>query len=277
MARLAPAHQLRDPGREKPGRDVGLPLIRVSPGVIVGINCRVDRAHRCACFAQRKCDDPLTLIPPSASCDLLEGAHEPIESAVFFETNFQLSEIEILRVSKTFQKEPVHDLGQCLVPASDPPVGGDVEYDSVSRDILGDLSQVDANLAIICPSRESFARGFHGRYRDSRSRGPSILAKLDLPEPKKPETQIAMPSLGLLRAASVAFEYLNVVVSDGVGDDVLIDLRPNDLGIGLIDLDNFFDLARDVIGEEAANLGTRHCLPVRRSWGGSCVRPQALP
>jgi hypothetical protein len=33
---------------------------------------------------------------------------------------------------------------------------------------------------------------------------PSILAKLDLPEPKKPETQMAMPSCGLFGVSRYA-------------------------------------------------------------------------
>ena len=38
VARLAPLNQLRDSRREQPGRDVGLSLVGVSPGVVVGIN-----------------------------------------------------------------------------------------------------------------------------------------------------------------------------------------------------------------------------------------------
>ena len=79
---------------------------------------------------------------------------------------------------------------------------------------------------------------------------PSILAKLDLPEPKKPETQMAIPSCGLFGVSPVCLEDSRCNAADGVGDDVLVDLVADDLLIGLVDLDDFFDAPVDVAGEE---------------------------
>jgi hypothetical protein len=57
---------------------------------------------------------------------------------------------------------------------------------------------------------------------------PSILAKLDLPEPKKPDTQMAT-LVRLVRRLAVSVEDARVVLGDRVGDDVLVDLVADDL------------------------------------------------
>ena len=89
---------------------------------------------------------------------------------------------------------------------------------------------------------------------------PSILAKLDLPEPKKPETQTAMPSCGLFGVSAVLLEDVRVVRLDGIGDDVLGDLVADDLLVGLVDLDDLFDRADRCPGEEVLDAW---CWPCR--------------
>ena len=76
------------------------------------------------------------------------------------------------------------------------------------------------------------------------------MAKLDLPEPKKPETQMAMPSCGLFGVSRYASKMLGVVRPDRVRDDVLVDLVAEDLLVGLVDLDDLFDATVNVVGEE---------------------------
>jgi len=55
---------------------------------------------------------------------------------------------------------------------------------------------MNADTLVACAAKRA-AAGVPPIFRFSIAR-PSILAKLDLPEPKKPDTQTAIPSWGLL-------------------------------------------------------------------------------
>ena len=60
--------------------------------------------------------------------------------------------------------------------------------------------QENLNLRLSSLPRSVRPQAYRRSSRFSIAR-PSILAKLDLPEPKNPETQMAMPSWGLLRCS----------------------------------------------------------------------------
>ena len=54
----------------------------------------------------------------------------------------------------------------------------------------------------------------------------------------------------LVRRLAIRVEDAGVVGPDRVGHDVLVDLVAEDLLVGLVDLDDLFDAAMDVVGEE---------------------------
>ena len=76
------------------------------------------------------------------------------------------------------------------------------------------------------------------------------MAKLDLPDPKKPDTQIGDAFVRLVRRLSIRVENIGVVRPNGVGHDVLVDLVAQDIVVGLIDLDDLLDATMDVVGKE---------------------------
>ena len=197
VARLAAGDELGDRFGELAGVDVGLALVAESTRSRCRGRCSGSMpVHRRAGLGEsrtRRCP----CVRPSLSADIPEGGLELIESAVAFEADLELGEIEILGVAEAAQEQPVHDLGQRLVAAADTAVGRDVEDDRVGGDLLGDLVEQDLDLVVgTCP--EPLAGRLCRRSCRFSIARPSILAKLDLPEPKKPDTQTPMPSWGLL-------------------------------------------------------------------------------
>jgi hypothetical protein len=178
-------------------------------------------------------------------------------AALLLEADLELREVEVLRVAEALEEEPVHDLGERLVAAADASVRRDVEDDRVGRDLLVDGLEQDLELLVARAVGEALGGRLarDGAIRDER---PSILAKLDLPEPKKPETQMAMPSCRLVRCLAVRLEDAGVVRADRVRDDVLVDLVADDLFVGLVDLDDLFDATVDVVGEQGLDGRGRH-------------------
>jgi hypothetical protein len=79
---------------------------------------------------------------------------------------------------------------------------------------------------------------------------PSIFAKLDLPEPKKPEIHTAVPSWGLRQRLHVGLKHGGLLLLDRRGDDVVAELLPHTRRVGVIDLDDLLDAVVDVVREE---------------------------
>ena len=74
------------------------------------------------------------------------------------------------------------------------------------RDLLGDVLQEDLDASALAGAlSEQFAAPRPRSARFSRAR-PRYLAKLDLPEPKKPETQTPIALVRLVRRLRVALE-----------------------------------------------------------------------
>ena len=115
-------------------------------------------------------------------------------------------------------------------------------------------STVIASSPMRAASRSAAPSPASGRFS---SASPRYLAKLDLPEPKKPETQTPMPSCGLFGVSRVALEDRAEVRADRVGGDVLGELVADELLVGLVDLDDLFDVPLDVAGEEVFDDGWR--------------------
>ncbi len=119
------------------------------------------------------------------------------ELPLLLQADLELRQVEILRVVEALQEQPVHDLGQRLVAAADAAVGRDVEDHGVGRDLLVDAFSRTCELVVAGALGEALAAPTPRATSRLAIERPSILAKLDLPEPKKPETQMAMPSWGL--------------------------------------------------------------------------------
>ena len=114
------------------------------------------------------------------------------------ERDLQLGKVEIAGVAEGVEELSVDDLRQHLVAGADAAVGRDVEDHRLGRDLLADV--LDEHLDAWSPRpapREEFAGALARGPADPRSPGPRSLAKLDFPEPKKPETQTPIPSCGL--------------------------------------------------------------------------------
>jgi hypothetical protein len=197
LARLAALHQLGGAIGELAGRDVGLVLDRLHPRVGHRVRRGIERVHHPAGLGQREGDldpsRPTSSLPPVIS---LVGGLEVGEPPLGLEGDLELGQVEVLGVAQALEEEPVHDLGQGLVAAADAAIGRDVEDDGVGRDLAGDDAS-SRTVSFLSPARAAkrcaAPMPTMGRLAMAR---PSSLAKLDLPEPKKPDTQTAMPSCG---------------------------------------------------------------------------------
>ena len=87
---------------------------------------------------------------------------------------------------------------------------------------------------------------------------PSILAKLDFPDPKKPDTHIANTLVRLVRRLLVRVENAYVVRANRVRYHILINFVSEDLLIGLVNFDDLFDPALNVAGEKSLDQLASH-------------------
>ena len=76
-----------------------------------------------------------------------------------------------------------------------------------------------------------------------------------MPEPKKPEIHtptlpVTFGSAGVVDGVQVGAEELAEMDVQLLGDDVLVELLPDGLAVGLVGLDDAVDGAVDLLGEE---------------------------
>ena len=202
---------------------------------------------------------------------------------LLLEADLELREVEILRVAEALKKEPVHDLGERLVPAADTAIGRDVEDDSVSGD-LSPLIALEQHLQLLVAralERSDRQRTPRRRLPVRDSDRPSILAKLDLPEPKKPETQNSDALVGLVRRLAVGLvdtgrsglriasvTTYSLISSRRISSSVWSTLMTSSIRRWMSSAKRLLDGLRG---------GHLNGLLIRRSSGGSCARRRARP
>jgi hypothetical protein len=103
-------------------------------------------------------------------------------------------------------------------------------------------------------ARPGLARDGAVRDREAEHLGEARLAGAE--EARDPDRDALVR---LVRGLAIRVEDAGVVRADRVRDDVLVDFVANDLFVGLVDLDDFFDATVDVVGEERLDgRGHRH-------------------
>ena len=194
-------------------------------------------------------DGHALLLVPRLAVQRLEGLLEFLEPALRLQGDLEFGQVDVLGVTEARQEQAVHDLGQHLVARPDAAVGGDVEDDRVGRDLLVDGVEDDVELGVVCArAANRFAAGVPKMLRSSIAR-PSTLAKLDLPDPKKPEIQMATPSCGFCGVSwyrsstcTKCFLMASVTTYSSISDAMMS-------AVGLVDLDDLLDLPSDVVVE----------------------------
>ena len=248
LSRLATLHQRERALGELARRDVGLVLHGLHPRVRHRKRVRLQAVQDPARLAQRERELALLDVPILLE-ELAVLVLESRKLVLLFQADLQLRQIEILGVPKALQEQPVHDLGQRLVAGPDTSVGRDVEDDGVCRDLLGDRPEQHLHLLVVRPLAEASRRGLAGDLPVG-DREPEHLREARLAGSEEARHPHRDALVRLVRHLAVRVEDARVVVFDRVGDDVLLDLRTNDLVVRLVDLDDLFNAPMDVVGEE---------------------------
>ena len=161
-----------------------------------------------------------------------------------------MGDVDVFRVAEVTDKAPVHDLGHALIGGADPAVGGDVKDDGVGGDALSDLLQQHLQLCAVAASgTEEFggagAKNVAVGQGEAQDLGEARFAGAE--EPGDPDTDAFVRVSGSL----IEFgEDAQVVLENGVGDDVFLDLGSDDGGVILVDLDDLLDGAIHLTSEQ---------------------------
>jgi hypothetical protein len=193
------------------------------------------------------------LIVPGFPVQVLERRLEFFQLPLGLKCDFELGEIDILRVVEACQEQAVHDLRQHLIAGPDPAIRGDVENHRVRGDFLVDGIEDNAELVVVCPRREQL-RGWRPHDVAVFDRKPQHLGEAGLAASEEAGDPDGDAFVRLLRGFLIALQHPNKVFLDRVGHDVLADFRSNPVGRGLVDLDDLLDLPGDVVVEKRCYL-----------------------
>ena len=247
----------------------------MNPGIHLRVAIAIERVHHCARLTERQGDQVLVLVP--LLLELLSiGLLEAVKSALLFESDFELCEIEVLGVAEVLEEEPVHDFCDGLVAALDAAVGRHIEDDGVGRDVLDDLFEQNLRFRVPSSMTEEFSSIF-ALHRSVLNRQPQHLGKARLTRAEETRDPDRRALVGFVGRLPIESEDLGVMATDCISDHVLFDLAAEDLLIGLVHLDDFLDPSMNVTGEEVTYLHHRTPILFRRSWDGSCVRCRGCP
>ena len=162
---------------------------------------------RCMTWLARPIENasrPLSAPHSLPNCSLVELL-ERLPAGLRFSRAISSSErSRSLAYPRLWRKSPYMISVSVWLPGPDAAVGGDVEDDGVGRDLLADAGEQDGQLVVAGALREALRGGDARPGSRFWIERPSILAKLDLPEPKKPETQTPTPSWGLFGVSAYA-------------------------------------------------------------------------
>ena len=188
------------------------------------------------------------LIIPRLSVQFLEGLFEHFELVIRFKRDFELGKVDVLGVIEACEKKPIHDFRQHLVAGSDAAIGRDVEDDGMRRDLLVDGFQDDFELWVTraCgkTARSRGAQDVTVLDRKAKHLGKARFARTE--EAGDPDRDSFM---GLLRSLLILFQHLHEVLLYRVRYHILVDFGGDDVGVGLVNLDDLLDLPSDVIRE----------------------------
>ena len=138
--------------------------------------------------------------------------------------------------------------------------------------MLGDRLEQHGDRVVADPCGEQIGSAV-ARERSVLERQPEVLGEARLTGAEEAGHPDADALVRLVRRLRVALEDRAEVGADGVGGDVLGELLADELLVGLVDLDDLFDVPLDVGGEEVFDDALRSCrLVSRRSSVGSCAR-----
>src|SRR4051812_47692106 len=98
--------------------------------------------HDTAGLLHGECDLALFGIPVFAEY-LVVLRYKTVEASIFLEGDLQLGQIEVVGIAQALEEESIHDLGERLIPAANAPVGRDIKYHGVSRDVLRNVLEQD--------------------------------------------------------------------------------------------------------------------------------------
>ena len=219
------------------------------PGVRGGIGGGIEFRHHAAGLAQREGDLGLLLVPVLVE-DRLVARLEVVETALGFQVDLQLGDVDVLGVAEVTDKAPVHDLGHALVGRTDAAVGGDVEDDGVGGDALGDLLQQHLELgAVAAAGSKQLGRGRAADVAVGQGQSKD-LGKAGLAGAEEPGDPDADALVGVGRRLVEPLQDPQVMVEDGIRDDVFLDLAAEDGVVGLVNLDDLLDGAVHLTGEQ---------------------------
>ena len=275
LAGSAAAHQLQAAQGQVAGGDVGAAHGCFAPTVDPGIGGRVQLMHDTARLLHGDGDLALLDIPIPGE-DLLVLGLEGSEAALLLQGDLQLGEVQVPGITQALQEEPVHDLGDALVTGADAAVGRDIEDNGLGGDLLIDGLEQDLDLRVLAALGEQLARALAEDVPvgDGQS---GVLGVTTFPRPEEASDPDRDGLAGVAPGGEVVLEKGLQVREDRMGDDIFVQLVADERLVSLVDLDDLFDPAVDLAGEQVLDGFDGHNVVLRRSWAGSWDRHPGRP
>jgi hypothetical protein len=191
---------------------------------------------------------------------------KPFKLSLLLQADFQFGEIQVLCVAEALKKEPIHDLSEGLVTASDTSVSRDIENDGVSWNLLVDQLQQHLQLVITCTQPETIAGGnpSHRSILDRKAEHLCEAGFTGAEETRYPNGNTFVRFIGRL---SICVKNIGEVRPNSVGHDILANLVTQDIVGGLVDFDDFLDATMDIVGKKGLDRLRGHSFSRQKIFG----------